>query len=173
MQPERIAAQAILTPRLRLDPLTVGDADEMFVVYADQRMYEFTGGEPPTADALRRRYELLSSERSADGTESWLNWVVRPTGHGSTVVGAMQATVVHQSGEAWIAWEIGVPWQGRGYAGEAAVALVEWLHDRSVGPVGAYIHPDHVASERVARRAGLRPTDVMHDGETVWLAAPA
>ena len=168
MEPQLIVAEPIVTARLRLDPVTVGDAAEMAVVYSDPRMYEFTGGEPPTLDALRRRYEALSSGRSPDGMESWLNWVVRPVGD-PVAVGAVQATVMHRSGEAWIAWEVGVASQGLGYAGEAAQALVGWLDGGSVGSIGAYIHPDHLASQAVARRAGLHRTDAMHDGEQVWI----
>jgi RimJ/RimL family protein N-acetyltransferase len=164
-----IVAEPIVTARLRLDPVTVDDADAMVVVYADPRMYEFTGGEPPTVDALRRRYEALATGRSPDGMESWLNWVVRPI-DAIVAIGAVQATVVHRSREAWIAWEIGVATQGLGYGSEAATALVHWLGERSVGSIGAYVHPAHLASQGVARRAGLQRTAGMHDGEEIWIA---
>ena len=32
----------------------------------------------------------------------------------------------------------------------------------------AAVHPGHLASERVAARAGLAPTDRIVDGERVW-----
>jgi RimJ/RimL family protein N-acetyltransferase len=162
-----VIAEPIVTPRLRLDPLTAGDADEMVSVYADPRMFEFTGGEPPTLDGLRRRYEALAGGRSPDGTESWLNWIVR-IHDGSLAVGVVQATVDDAGRHASIAWEIGVPWQGQGLAAEAASALVEWLIGRDIGPIEATIHPRHNASEAVARRAGLQPTDRTVDGERVW-----
>ena len=127
-----VIAEPIVTPRLRLHPLTVGDADEMVAVYADARMFEFTGGEPPTLDGLRRRYEVLAVGRSPDGTESWLNWIVR-IHDGSLAVGVVQATVDDAARHASIAWEIGVPWQGQGFAAEAASALVEWLIGRDIG----------------------------------------
>jgi RimJ/RimL family protein N-acetyltransferase len=34
--------------------------------------------------------------------------------------------------------------------------------------VTAYVHPGHAASQAVARRAGLSPTDEIVDGEVVW-----
>ncbi|RII89234.1 GNAT family N-acetyltransferase, partial [Clavibacter michiganensis] len=37
-----------------------------------------------------------------------------------------------------------------------------------VGVVRAHIHPDHAASEAVARRLGLAPTDERVDGEVRW-----
>ena len=82
----------------------------------------------------------------------------------------MQATL-HRRDERWsaeIAWVVGVPYQGKGYAAEAARALVAWLADRDIHEVAAHIHPDHAASGRVARRAGLHPTADLVDGEVVW-----
>ena len=67
-----------------------------------------------------------------------------------------------------VAWVIGVPWQGRGYATEAAQALVAWLEGVGVTTITAHIHPDHEASAVVASRAGLSPTTELEDGERVW-----
>jgi len=33
----------------------------------------------------------------------------------------------------------------------------------------AHIHPDHLASARVAERLGLAPTDAVQDGEVRWV----
>jgi RimJ/RimL family protein N-acetyltransferase len=63
---------------------------------------------------------------------------------------------------------IGGPWQGQGYAAEAAVALVDWLVDSGVESVVAHVHPDHHASSAVAARAGLRKSSEVCDGEVVW-----
>ncbi len=162
-----LVAEPITTARLHLDPLAVADVDEMMSVYGDVRMFEFTGGEPPTRDGLQRRYEALVAGHSPDGSESWLNWIVRHR-DGSPAMGAVQATVDDAARCASIAWEIGVAWQGQGFAAEAASALVEWLSNNSVTAVEATVHPEHAASQAVARRAGLQPTDRVVDGEQVW-----
>jgi RimJ/RimL family protein N-acetyltransferase len=152
-----------------LTPLTVEDAAEMAGVLADPALYEFTGGDPPDVAGLRERYARLVAGRSADGTEDWLNWVIRePDG---TAVGYVQATVTDGGRRAEIAWVTGVPWQGRGRATEAAKALVTWLLAAGVGEVVAHVHPDHTASETVARRAGLAPTGRYEDGEQAWVLA--
>lgn len=67
-----------------------------------------------------------------------------------------------------IAWVVGTAWQGRGYASEAAGAVAEWLRGRGVGLLQAHIHPGHDASMKVAARIGLRPTDLVEDGERLW-----
>ena len=159
----------IATPRLRLNPLRVDDADAMAGVLAGPALYRFTGGEPPTSDALRRRYAAQVTGVSPDGTERWLNWIVRLVA-GGHAIGFVQATVTRDGREADIGWVIGVPWQGRGYASEAVAALVAWLRESGIAEVTAHIHPEHEASARVAARAGLMPTDGIEDGERVWRA---
>lgn len=67
-----------------------------------------------------------------------------------------------------VAWVVGTPWQGQGFAAEAARALVGWLRWQSVRTVIAHIHPDHHASAAVARAIGLEPTDDWQDGEVRW-----
>jgi RimJ/RimL family protein N-acetyltransferase len=163
-----LAASPMATDRLRLEPLRVEDADEMVDVLADPRMYGFTGGGPPTLPSLRERYRRMVVGRSPDGTEWWLNWIVRVPGDDAVAVGVVQATVAADGVTAEVAWEVGVPWQGRGFAGEAAAAMVDWLLGAGVGAVTACIHPGHAASAAVAVRAGLAPTDELVDGERVW-----
>jgi RimJ/RimL family protein N-acetyltransferase len=158
---------SLATERLTLTPLTVEDADAMVNVLGDERMYEFTGGRPRTLEELRKHYGWLAAGRSADGSELWFNWIVRFAG-APDPVGVVQATVAPDGSTADVAWEVGVPWQGRGIAVEAAQAMVGWLLANGVGRVRATVHPDHVASSRVAERVGLERTADVEDGEVVW-----
>ncbi len=72
-------------------------------------------------------------------------------------------------GCAEIAWVIGHPWQGRGYAKRAAELLVAELVDCGVCRVAAHIHPDHVASQRIALHLEMVASDAVVDGETRWV----
>jgi RimJ/RimL family protein N-acetyltransferase len=161
------ADEPIRTDRLALDPLTAADAEAMVDVLADPALYTVIGGEPPTLPGLRDRYRQLAVGHSADGSEQWLNWIIRLRGEAA---GYVQATVLPPGTEAEIAWVVGVPWQGRGLAGEAAAALVGWLTRAGATRVSACIHPGHAASRAVAARAGLAPTDEYdEDGEQRWV----
>jgi hypothetical protein len=84
-------ADRIVTARLKLVPLAVGDAEEMVGVLGDERLYAFTGGRPPTLAELRARYAQLVVGRSPDGTEQWRNWIVRL--RDGRAVGTVQATI--------------------------------------------------------------------------------
>lgn len=159
--------QVIETGRLVMTPLTVEDAEPMVRVLADPLLYAFTGGEPPTLGQLRQRYARQVVGHSDDGSQQWLNWIVR-TRADRQRIGTVQATIAAAGTLAEIAWVVGVPWQGRGYAREAAAALVGWLRDGGLDRISAHVHPAHRASEAVARAAGLEPTNETDDGERLW-----
>jgi RimJ/RimL family protein N-acetyltransferase len=169
--PNGLEPSAITTERLQLEPLRVDHADELAAVLDDAILHEFVGGAPATLPELRQRYERLVAG-SSDPGEVRLNWVARRRADPQPV-GTMQATVAVVGGRvtAWVAWVVGVEWQGQGFASEAARALVDWLTGRGVDEVVAHVHPDHRASEVVAARAGLRLTTELADGERVWRAA--
>lgn len=159
---------AIATGRLALVPLRAEDAGEMAAVLGDERLHEFIGGRPATGEELRDRYARLAAG-SPDAGEVWLNWIVRRRSD-TRPVGTVQATLTAQDGRwtARVAWVIGVEWQNRGYASEAAAALVDWLERRGTDEVVAHVHPDHRASAMVATRAGLERTGDRAAGEEVY-----
>ena len=163
-----LAGASIGTERLVLRPLRVADAEEMVEVLGDPALHEYIGGRPLGPEELRRRFAAMVAGPGRPG-ELWRSWVVRRRA-GSAAVGTMQATLTRHA-EGWkaeVAWVVGVPWQGRGYAAEAARALVGWLLEAGVGELVAHVHPDHVASARVAAAAGLVVTADLVDGERVW-----
>ncbi len=142
----------------------------MLDLLADRALYAFTGNEAsPTFEELRARYERQTLGRSADGTETWHNWILRERASG-VAAGFVQATVV--DGRAELAWVVGTAYQGQGYASEAAFAVRDALVRGGSGlpihGVIAHIAPGHLASESVARHLGLAATDVTVDGETRW-----
>jgi len=162
------------TERLDLEPLTADHAAELAPVLDDAALHEFIGGAPLPAAALGRRYARLAARRSPDGHYLWGNWVMRVRATGNAV-GTMQVTMPTggpAAGPAEVAWVVGVQAQGRGYAKEAACGLVALLREAG-WTVAAHIHPAHLASQRVARAAGLSPTGEVQDGEIRWVASAA
>ena len=167
-------AAPIETPRLTLEPLRVDHADEMHAVLDDPALHTYIGGKPPTNDRLRRRYAIQTRGHSPDGTQGWLNWIARDRETGKAV-GTVQATLTRTADarlQAEVAWVIGVGHQGRGYAKEAAAAMVDWLRGQKADTLTAHIHPDHRASIAVATHLGLTATDLVEDGEIVWREGP-
>jgi len=158
------------TERLDLEPLAVAHAGELASRLDDVSLHEFTGGVPLSAAALAARYARLAARRSPGGDRLWGNWVLRVRATGAAA-GIAQATLP-AAGPAEVAWVVVRAAQGRGYAKEAARSLVAVL--QAAGwTVVAHIHPGHLASQRVARAAGLSPTGVVRDGEIRWVSSPA
>lgn len=162
-------AQEIQTLRVTSEPLRVAHSAEVTAALDDPALHEFTGGRPASAAELRSRFARQVVGQSADGSQGWLNWVVRDQASGE-VVGMTQATLSRsQHGAcAEVAWVIATPWQGRGLAKEAALAMVAWLRSVGVDHLVAHVHPQNVASAAVARHIGLEPTEEFVEGERRW-----
>jgi RimJ/RimL family protein N-acetyltransferase len=160
------------TERLDLEPLIVAHAAELAPLLDDVSLHEFTGGAPLSAAALAARYRRLTARRSPDGDQLWGNWIarIRATGRAAGVMQATMPAGGAASGPAEVSWVMVRAAQGHGYASEAAHGLVTMLQEAG-WTVIAHIHPDHLASQRVARAAGLAPTTEVVDGETRWISS--
>ena len=75
----------------------------MFLVLSDPAIYEFENAPPESQRWLEQRFAKLESRHSADGTEQWLNWVIRLPSGG--LAGYVQATVTKEF-VAYIAYEL-------------------------------------------------------------------
>ena len=152
-----------------LEPLQVAHAAGLAVVLDDARLHTFIGGTPATEAELVERFGRQVTGWSPDRSERWLNWVVRQQTDGR-LVGTVQSTVtsIHGRLVAEVAWVIGTAYQGRGYARDAAAAMVGWLRLHGVSGLVAHVHPDHHASQGIARGLGLTRTGTWHDGEERW-----
>ncbi|MEV6579829.1 GNAT family N-acetyltransferase [Streptomyces sp. NPDC051582] len=166
-----VRGEPLTTGRLDLLPLRVEHAAEMARVLGDPALHAFIGGAPLTADALRERYARLAAG-SPDPAVVWCNRVLGLRGNGP-LVGTVQATITPGRDTAELAWVIGTPWQGRGFATEAARAVTTWLAGLPVGRLIAHIHPGHHASAAVAAACGFGPTPHWEDGEVRWERRPA
>lgn len=161
-------ARPLTGSRLFLEPLRVDHAAELAAVLDDPALHAFIGGHPEGVAALRARYIRQVAGHSPDGSQGWLNWIMRR--RDGRPVGTIQATVSGESDDrvAEIAWMVGTAFQRRGYAREGAEIVLSWLPDQGVSVVRAHIHPAHEASRSVARAVGMSPTETVVEGETRW-----
>ncbi|MCQ1987181.1 GNAT family N-acetyltransferase [Arthrobacter sp. zg-Y844] len=169
--PDILRAALIPTDRFTLEPLGVHHAADMVSVLAGTAIYQYIGGQAPTAEELEKRYAAQSIGSSPDGREAWLNWIIREQGRS---IGFVQATVETDGATSDVAWVVGEAFQGRGAATEAARAMVTWLrHQQPPVRITASIHPENTASASVARHLGLTPTGRFdEDGEEYWEDSP-
>jgi RimJ/RimL family protein N-acetyltransferase len=110
--------------RLVLEPQVADHAAEMFRVLSDPLIYEFENAPPASEAWLAQRFGKLETRHSADGSEQWLNWVVRmPSG---ALAGYVQATVTPES-IAYIAYEFASKFWRQGVGRAAVSAMLDEL----------------------------------------------
>jgi ribosomal-protein-alanine N-acetyltransferase len=156
--PSGVLNALLTTRRLRLEPLAPGHADEIAVLYLDERLWTyFPTLRPADAQALRARFARWSAGPRGDvaGRERWGNWVgfLHET---RTAVGAFQATLPADEPAA-LAYTVFEPLQRQGYALEAMQAIVAHLRATcAITRIAAEMDARNAASIAVARRLGMR-----------------
>jgi ribosomal-protein-alanine N-acetyltransferase len=151
--------EAVLhTPRLLLEPVAARHADEMFAQLSDARLYAHVPQDPPVSlAAVRDRYARLSTRRSPDGGELWLNWVTRDRVDGACR-GTLQATV-RRDASAYIAYEVLPLFWRQGLGREACARMIAWLIDElGVQRFEAEVDSLNVASLRLLEHLGFERT---------------
>jgi RimJ/RimL family protein N-acetyltransferase len=151
------AAPVIETPRLLLRGWRPDDFAPYSALLADPESARFItrGGQP-------------CQERQAWYDMTFLVGHWQMLGHGMFVVedratGAFLGRVGPLQPKGWpgfeIAWALVPAARGKGYAGEAGAAAIDWSFDRfAVDRIVSIIDPRNVASRRVAQRLGEHRT---------------
>jgi ribosomal-protein-alanine N-acetyltransferase len=137
-----------------LEPQMASHAAELYAVISDPSLYEFIDQKGPVSEAaLRERLVKLETRLSPDGTEHWLNWIVRnPAGE---MVGYVQATVTPDH-SAEIAYVLGRAYWRKGYATAACRAMIAELRSSyGVTRLTATLDPANDASLALLRKLGL------------------
>ena len=117
--------RTLQSARLWLEPQTALHAPAMFEVLGDPAIYTYENQPPVSLDALTRRFARLEARQSPDGSEQWLNWVLRQRSDGE-LIGYVQSTV-QADGRALVAYELASPHWGRGLGSEAVQAMLDEL----------------------------------------------
>ena len=138
---------------LRLEPQTTFHADEMFVVLSDPAIYKYENTPPESLAWLRNRFLRLESRRSADGSEAWLNWVIRLPNQ--ALIGYVQASV-YADGRAAIAYILNSAHWGRGLARRAVQAMiVELTTHHQAQSFSAVLKRENFRSSELLKRLGF------------------
>jgi RimJ/RimL family protein N-acetyltransferase len=142
------------TARLRLRPLRASDLTFLVGLWTDPEVTRHMGG-PRNPEELARGFGEASEDPEAEKLDLW-PVEERQSGR---LVGhcGLLPKLVEGKEETELVYVIAAADWGRGYATEIASAL----RDQAFGPLGlhrliALIHPENLASEKVARRLGMR-----------------
>lgn len=127
-------------PSLTLEPQTRAHAAPMFALLSDPAIYQFENAPPQSLAWLTERLTKLETRESPDGSQLWLNWVIRlsdaqlarlprpPDPAHAGLAGYVQATV-HRNGIAEIAYELHSSYWRQRIGSTAVSQLLAMLRD--------------------------------------------
>lgn len=162
---ELLFAEAFIeTERLTLRPLQLEDFDAYAVMLADPDCWTYSTRGPMTSDEAYTRL-LRQAGHWALLDYGLFAVFEKETGR---LVGEVGYGDFHRElGEDFdrhpeASWTIAKPFQGQGYASEAAYAALEFTEDRLIATrTVCMIHHENKASIRIARKLGFKAFDEM------------
>jgi ribosomal-protein-alanine N-acetyltransferase len=147
----------LLASHCTLEPQVAAHAPEMFRLLGDPAIYEFENEPPQSEEWLSERYRRLESRGSQDGSEHWLNWVIRLPSR--ELAGYVQATVL-PTGVSLIAYELNSRHWRQGIGRSAVQAMLDELRTQyGVHTFVAVLKARNFRSEGLLRRLGFVPAD--------------
>ncbi len=157
----------IQTDRLTLRPLELSDAPRIEQFVSDARVALMTASiphpYPPGAgeDFVRQVQGDVRNGKS-------VLWAIVPCG-AEALVGTIALRIDRVNAIGELGYWVGVPFWGRGYAGQAAAAVVRYAFETlNLAQVEGYHLVDNPASGRVMQKAGMRPDGVIRKALGRW-----
>jgi RimJ/RimL family protein N-acetyltransferase len=146
----------LTTTSLRLNALSESDADALFQYRSDPNVARYQGWRPASRNEA---LDFIASQQQAslDIPDSWLQFAIRLSGE-DALIGDLG---LHIPAQADGSYEFGITiapaHQGKGYAREAAQAVLDWVfHTLGARRVHASIDPRNLASAALLRSLGMR-----------------
>ncbi len=165
----------IETDRLVLRPLALADLGPMHDVYADREVMRYIGrggAHSETIEESERRLQRLIDHQEKHGFSLW---AVTDRASGTVMGDAGLILYAHRGPEIELGYRLAKAYWGRGYATEAARAwLAHGFETLGLKRIVAVTHPEHVASQRVLEKIGMRREGTAdYNGKNVLLFSAA
>lgn len=142
----------LATPRLLIREFTMDDLDALTEVFADPQVLWWQEA-PNTREQTRASLARTLERYRADGMAEYAV-VLRA---GGEVIGSCGPVLREVEGERLpeLGWDFRSDHWGRGYASEAARAVLTHVGDLGLPRIYSFITPDNRRSQGVARRIGM------------------
>ncbi|BAL91299.1 putative GCN5-related N-acetyltransferase [Actinoplanes missouriensis 431] len=152
--------KSLITPRLVLREWEEKDAGFILDMYSRWDVMRYLGAEPQVLTDLAGARARLAAWRDRQDDVHTV-WAVqdRQTGHllgTAFLVRLLAGTPLTPAAETEIGWHLHPDAWGRGYATEAATAVLAYAARFGISPVLAVTYPENAASQAVCRRLGMR-----------------
>lgn len=150
------------TERLLVRPWTLEDAEDAFNIYRHTEVTDWLLAHPSPSieaqrEALANRIKLI--EETYQWEFGYYAMQLKETGR---VIGAIILKPLPGDERVEIGWHLGPSAWGKGYATEAAKAMLEYgFHNRGLDTIYAITLPNNTRSQAVCKRLGM-----VYEGET-------
>ena len=146
------------TGRLQLRALEQGDAQRLWPLVSDARLTEFLAWEPHRS--IDETAAMIAALNEAQLSGRGFHWAVF---HEDEIVGLVSLVDVRWQHRSWmldraeLAYWTGLPFQGNGYATEAAAAVMAFgFESLCLHKIRVYHAADNTASGRTIAKLGFR-----------------
>jgi [ribosomal protein S5]-alanine N-acetyltransferase len=147
--------KVIETVGLLLRPLEPSDADDLFRMYSVPENIRFIGKGSASVDELRVSIEQHIQEQWPHGLGLFAA-ILKENGVMIGRAGLFRSEIDGKL-EVELAYLVDITYWGRGYATEAAFAIVDHgMHTLGLERLIAIIHPENLGSIRVAEKTGFK-----------------
>jgi RimJ/RimL family protein N-acetyltransferase len=156
------------TERLELRPHDAGDLEAFHAIRSNPEVARYLYNEPLSLDEARAKLDLRIGARALAAENDWLPAAIVERASGVMVgdVGLNWRSVEHRTGE--IGFTVDPAYQGRGYATEAARALLDWgFREFGLHRVIGRTEVRNTGSARVLERLGMRLEATLVENEWV------
>jgi RimJ/RimL family protein N-acetyltransferase len=147
--------ELLCTARLRLRAWTTADADlaRLADLYGRDEVTRWLGG-PPTV-SMRELVERWQRVHALDPRHGC--WAIEPVDGGPPAGTVLLKPLPNGVGEVEVGWHLHPDSWGRGYATEAAGAVLDRAFGEGLAEVYAVVRPGNEPSLAVCRRLGMEP----------------
>jgi ribosomal-protein-alanine N-acetyltransferase len=152
------------TDRLIIRPFTYQDQDSIYQVMKDKEMCEYTPDEP---------WESMEDAKYFVKQALWLYdlnhytfrhfFAITRRGTDEIIGFCGVGGIGYDRNENEIFYSIGKAYWGKGYATEAATAVLKYAFDRlNLENIIGVVHPENIASRKVMEKIGLKKVGIIH-----------
>lgn len=146
------------TARLRLRAIRDGDSNELWPLVSDSRLTTFLAWD--AHQSIEETEGMVDALIEAQMAGAAFHWVAKQAG---TIIGLVSLIDVRRQHRRWtlnraeLAYWVGMPYQGRGFATEAAAAVADFGFNRlNLHKIRVYHATDNLASGRTIEKSRFR-----------------
>jgi ribosomal-protein-alanine N-acetyltransferase len=153
----RMQIPTLTTPRLLLRPFTLADLHPLFVILQEPDIFKyFPRTSPPPLEKVER---IINEQLVQYGQYGFGQWAVE-LHEIPGLIGWCGLNHLPETDEDEVAYLLSQSVRGQGYATEGAKASLEFGFEKSgLKRIIALVHPENIASRRVAEKIGMTLLD--------------